>query len=308
MINFILTLPFKMLFYPIKYSLKFIKFLIDLCRELFPKNYYLEQIDNMSGLHFEQASKNILMNNGFYDVKVTQSSGDFGIDVLAKKNHKKYAIQCKKYSNSVGITAVQEVFAGCKHYSCDVPAILTNSYFTNQAIELAKSTGVELWDRDTLKRMCKKRKSKSSSYNFDETSVLNEDSVIKDANEIFDKIDYYNTLINNEKTLYKTVEYQMEIYELCKQLQQMDEENNGKIGLSTSPNQVLYIIKKFIKDYINEHETKILYMNNRYKEIEELEQLFYELISIKNTFPIFKEYVDVFIKRINMYIINLKND
>lgn len=206
----------------------------------------------------------------------------------------------------MGITAVQEVFAGCKHYSCDVPVILTNSYFTNQAIELAKSTGVELWDRDTLKRMCKKRKSKSSSYNFDETSVLNEDSVIKDAKEIFEKIDHCNTLISNEKTLYKTVEYQMEIYELSKQLQQMDEENNGKIGLSTSPNQVLYIIKKFIKDYINEHETEILYMNNRYKEIEKLEQLSYELTSIKNTFPIFKEYVDVFIKRINLYIINLK--
>ena len=83
MIHFILTLPFKMIFYPIKYSFKCFKFIIEVIKDLFPKNYYLEEIDNMSGLQFEKASKNILINNGFYDVKITKSSGDFGVDILA---------------------------------------------------------------------------------------------------------------------------------------------------------------------------------------------------------------------------------
>lgn len=296
-----------MMFYPLKYSFKFLKFLIDIFKELFPKNYYLEQLDNMSGLQFEQASKNILTNNGFYDVKVTKGSGDFGIDILAKNNHKKYAIQCKNYSGNVGVSAIQESFSGCRHYSCDIPVVFTNSYFTKQAIELAGSIGVELWDRNTLKKMCKKRKTKTSSYNISKKNILNEQSIIEDSKDILNKIDYYNNLISNEKSLYKIVEYQMKIYELCKQLEELDKTTNGKIGLSTSPNQVLFSIKSYIKDYVNEFETKTLYINNDMKEIEEFEKLSLELTSIKNTFPILKEYVTKYIKRLNLYSNNLNH-
>ena len=296
-----------MMFYPLKYSFKFLKFLIDIFKELFPKNYYLEQLDNMSGLQFEQASKNILTNNGFYDVKVTKGSGDFGVDILAKNRHKKYAIQCKNYSGNVGESAIQEAFSGCRHYSCDVPVVFTNSYFTKQAIELAESIGVELWDRNTLKKMCKKRRTRTSSYNINKKNISNEQLTVADAKDILNKIDYYNNLISNEKSLYKTVECQMKIYELCKQLEKFDKATNGEIGLSTSPDQVLFLIKSYIKDYVNEFETKTLYINNDIQEIEEFKKLSLELTSIKNTFPILKEYVTKFIKRLNLYSDNLNN-
>lgn len=307
MIYFILTLPLKMMFYPIKYLFKFLKFLIDIFKELFPKNYYLEQLDNMSGLQFEEASKNILTNNGFYDVKVTKGSGDFGVDILAKNKHKKYAIQCKNYSGNVGVSAIQEAFSGCRHYSCDVAVVFTNSYFTKQAIELAKSIGVELWDRNTLKKMCKKKKIKTSSYNISKENQSSEQLIMEDAKDILNKIDYYNNLISNEKSLYKTVECQMKIYELCKQLEDLDKVTNGKIGLSTSSDQVLFSIKSYIKNYVNEFETQTLYINNKTKEIEEFEKLSFELMSIKNTFPILKEYVDKFTNRLNLYSDNLNH-
>lgn len=109
-----------------------------------------EKIEEMDGLHFEQYCADILRKNGFSFVKVTQGSGDFGADIIAVFENKKYAIQCKRYEQNVGINAVQEVYASKTHYRTDIAVVLTNSYFTPAAQILAQETGVELWDRTTL--------------------------------------------------------------------------------------------------------------------------------------------------------------
>jgi restriction system protein len=46
--------------------------------------------------------------------------------------------------------AIQEVHAAKAHYRCKRTAVVTNSTFTRNARKLAKSLGVELWDRDTV--------------------------------------------------------------------------------------------------------------------------------------------------------------
>lgn len=95
----------------------------------------------------------ILLNNGFNNVKVTQYSGDFGVDIIAYKDDIKYAIQCKKYSSPVGIKAVQEVIGSKTMNDCHVAVVLTNNYFTSSAKELAKKNNVLLWDRNKLKEL-----------------------------------------------------------------------------------------------------------------------------------------------------------
>ena len=95
----------------------------------------------------------LLRKLGYERVKVTQGSGDQGVDVIAVKNDKKYAIQCKRYSKKLGNKPVQEVNAGRTIYGCSIAVVVTNNYFTDGAKEAAQATGVELWDRDTLKRM-----------------------------------------------------------------------------------------------------------------------------------------------------------
>ncbi|MFI3261068.1 MAG: restriction endonuclease [bacterium] len=114
----------------------------------------LELIDNkMNGFEFEEYSKYLLENNNFQDVFVTSSSGDFGVDIVAFKDDVKYAIQCKKYTGTVGIKAVQEVIASKSVNDCHVAAVLTNSTFTKSAIELAYKNNVLLWDREYLCKM-----------------------------------------------------------------------------------------------------------------------------------------------------------
>ena len=71
-----------------------------------------DDYDYMSGDDFEYFCADILRGNGFKNVEVTKASGDHGIDVLAKKDGVKYAIQCKRYSKPVGNKAVQEAYSG----------------------------------------------------------------------------------------------------------------------------------------------------------------------------------------------------
>lgn len=114
----------------------------------------IDEIDkNMDGFDFEKYSSKLLSDNGFEKIYVTKCSNDFGVDVVAYKDDVKYSIQCKKYSSTVGISAVQEVIASKVMNDSHVAVVLTNNYFTKSAKELAKKNNVLLWDRDKLEEL-----------------------------------------------------------------------------------------------------------------------------------------------------------
>lgn len=112
--------------------------------------------DDMDGWEFEEYVGDLLVKDGYIHVEVTRGSGDQGVDVLAERDGVSYAIQCKHYQAKISNKAVQEAYAGAEFYGCDVPVVVTNSYFTPSAEELADEIGVELWDREELNRMVKK--------------------------------------------------------------------------------------------------------------------------------------------------------
>lgn len=98
-------------------------------------------------IEFEKHCGNLLIAVGFKDVHVTQASGDFGVDILANDGEASIAVQCKLYSDPVGVHAIQEAVSGKCYYKCDKSAVITNSTFTQQAIELANATETILWDK-----------------------------------------------------------------------------------------------------------------------------------------------------------------
>jgi restriction system protein len=109
--------------------------------------------DEMDGYEFEAFCAQLLKSNGFSEVTVTQGSGDYGVDILAKKKGRAYAFQCKRSESNIGVSAVQEVLSGKLFYKCDIGIVLTNQYFTKNAIKAAKETGITLWDRSHLDRL-----------------------------------------------------------------------------------------------------------------------------------------------------------
>ena len=110
-------------------------------------------MDEMEGHDFEYYCADLLKKNGFLDVEVTKGSGDFGADILAEKDGITYAVQCKCYDKPIGVKAVQEVYAGRDYYGRMVGAVMTNQYFTQPAVDMARKLNIMLWDRDYVDDM-----------------------------------------------------------------------------------------------------------------------------------------------------------
>lgn len=104
------------------------------------------RLNDMSGLEFENYCCRMLAFLGYKDIKITPESGDQGVDIIASKDNDRYAFQCKRYSESLGNSPIQEVFAGARFYNANKCVVITNSTFTKGAIDLANATNVDLWD------------------------------------------------------------------------------------------------------------------------------------------------------------------
>jgi restriction system protein len=89
------------------------------------------------------------INNEWHS-NVTKGSGDYGVDIIAEKDERKIAIQCKLYSNPVGYKAVSEVYAGKGCIDASEALVVTNSTFTRQAKEGAERLKVKLIHHNEL--------------------------------------------------------------------------------------------------------------------------------------------------------------
>ena len=109
----------------------------------------LKRIDKMSGTEFEEFLADYFRKSG-YEVVTTPASNDYVADLILISGDEKTAVQAKRYEAKVGNSAVQEIIAAKGYYETENAMVVTNSYFTANAINLAEANEVELWDRDTL--------------------------------------------------------------------------------------------------------------------------------------------------------------
>lgn len=114
-------------------------------------------LDDLEGHEFEHFCARLLKDNGFIEVEVTKGSGDYGVDILAEKDGVTYAVQCKCYTDPVGVKAVQEAYAGRDYYDRMVGAVMTNQYFTAPAVNAARKLKILLWDRGYLEDMMEEK-------------------------------------------------------------------------------------------------------------------------------------------------------
>lgn len=125
------------------------------------RHLQLENIDTMDGLEFERYVGYLLESQG-YNARVTKGSGDYGVDIIARRNGLSYAVQCKRYVGNVSRTAVSDVVAGKLHYRCEFAMVVTNGHFTPGARILAESTQCILIDRNQLAGWVKEFREKSA--------------------------------------------------------------------------------------------------------------------------------------------------
>ena len=106
-------------------------------------------VDRMTGTQFEHFLGLVFRQYG-YHIEHTGKAGDYGADLVIKKDQTRTIIQAKRYSKNVGVKAIQEAVAAKKMYNCQGAIVITNSHYTKQAQILAKANEVVLWDRERL--------------------------------------------------------------------------------------------------------------------------------------------------------------
>lgn len=148
----------------------------------------LIKVDNLDGLDFEKYTGQLLKKIGFKNVVITKGSGDFGADIIAEKDGNKYAFQCKRFSSSIGPKPIGEVLRGMNKYKCNKGIIITNNYFTKQAIQEAKVSNVELWDRDKISCLIENNNTILHKDNVKKIESKNEEKIIEvNENEYIEK-------------------------------------------------------------------------------------------------------------------------
>lgn len=116
----------------------------------------IAQVDEMSGIEFENYVEALFQAEG-YRTETTPRSGDYGVDIIASKNKQRIAVQCKRYKKTLDQTPVREVYAGMSKHGCDIAMVVANRGFTKHAVELARSVGCILIDREKLGLLASKK-------------------------------------------------------------------------------------------------------------------------------------------------------
>jgi len=110
-----------------------------------------EAVRSMSGSQFEEFTADLFRALGHQAV-VLGGAGDQGVDVIVNRRGERVALQCKNHRRPVGNRPVQEVFAGAKHHRCAEACVVAPAGYTRGAIALASSTGVTLFDADSIRQ------------------------------------------------------------------------------------------------------------------------------------------------------------
>ena len=109
----------------------------------------------MSGTQFEVFMAELFRALGHKAV-VLGGAGDQGVDIVVNRRGERVAVQCKNYKKAVGNKPVQEVYAGARHHRCVEACVVAPAGYTKGATELARSTGVSLYDGDEIRRWIRK--------------------------------------------------------------------------------------------------------------------------------------------------------
>jgi hypothetical protein len=115
----------------------------------------IQTVDNMDGHQFEKVLERLFADMG-YTVAPTRQRADQGADLVIEKLGERFVVQAKRYQQNVGNSAVQEVVAAKAFYKCKNAIVVTNSYFTRSAQDLAHRNSVDLWDRDKVSELLKR--------------------------------------------------------------------------------------------------------------------------------------------------------
>ena len=111
----------------------------------------LEQsgIDLLDLAQFQKHIGALLTRQGF-NLRTPEGSFNLGVDLIAEREKNRYAVQIKRQATPISGAIVNDLEREKHRYGCDRSMIISNNYFTDDALERARSSGCALIDREKL--------------------------------------------------------------------------------------------------------------------------------------------------------------
>jgi hypothetical protein len=110
-------------------------------------------INNMDGHQFETLIETLVKKMGF-TIKERKLTADGGIDMLAQSHESlfqgKYVIQCKRYNNKIPVSPIRDLYGVVHSVNANKGILITNSTFTQAALDFAIDKQLELIDGTKL--------------------------------------------------------------------------------------------------------------------------------------------------------------
>lgn len=111
------------------------------------KNKYIKFLQSLSSREFECLIERLYNSRG-YKTELTAPQKDGGRDVIAKKENigqlEKLLIECKKYTNPVGVEIIRGLYGVVADEKVNKGVIVTTDKFTKGAKDFARRNSVEL--------------------------------------------------------------------------------------------------------------------------------------------------------------------
>ena len=105
-------------------------------------------VDAMTGRQFVLLLRHFFANNGYRVGRIRR--GDSAADLLLDDSHGRILVHVRRWSDVVGHDAVHQAAVARAHYGAAQALVVTPSNYSPDAITVANSKGVMLWDRATL--------------------------------------------------------------------------------------------------------------------------------------------------------------
>jgi len=106
------------------------------------------------GEKMEEAIEQIFIAKGYKTKRRQRIKGTSGtineIDILAIKNRKKIAIECKNHSTPIGQNLIRDFYIKIKEIRIPNGFFASNSDFTSGAIKFAQQNNITLWSREEI--------------------------------------------------------------------------------------------------------------------------------------------------------------
>lgn len=105
----------------------------------------IEFWQSLSGVQFEKELAE-LFKLANYNVRLTKSSGDKGIDIILNYDNKIIIVQCKAHKNPIGPAIAREVFGALIDSKSDSAILASINGFSKGVYEFCNDKNIELWD------------------------------------------------------------------------------------------------------------------------------------------------------------------